>query len=497
MNKNRSWFESILTCPACLTGDVASQSLRREAEVYYQCRLCRRIYPVDAFGIIDFQVLDKILKLPEPYLGLWALAQLNSLEDYRKQDPGSVALRDRTIVQSFSRFMNLAGRTVLDIGAGLGALPGYISRGSLEHYVALDPLPAEKAVADFRVQAWAEAMPFPDAAFDIVVLGTSLDHVLCLESAFSEIQRTLKDNGEVYIWGAWFPDETFFKNVPEHRLFARSADDRLAESEGFREQAGRRQKFLDATRDHEALRNRYAASLVDQWHFRHLPLKFLKDVQGYGLQTVDFSLDEWNYHENRFFLNGFAKLVKAGRHPAHASLAQNLDLMALVAHLIDRVSNGATAQSRESALRAELAAVQARAGQFAELQRRWQDALKALEKAGRDAIETRLLLPPFLGENGSCWITRLPEPEFIADNAACPTRSTLMVLENERALGPAHSPHDDVRNLGGGRYSHWQNALYFSTSDGSDPNTNGRRYAVVFVNPSRPASPGAKRKKPG
>ncbi len=38
--------------------------------------------------------------------------------------------------------------------------------------------------------------------------------------------------------------------------------------------------------------------------------------------------------------------------------------------------------------------------------------------------------------------------------------------------------HADVRDRGGGRYSHWGNAILFSTRDSSDPRTNGRRYEV-------------------
>ncbi len=35
-----------------------------------------------------------------------------------------------------------------------------------------------------------------------------------------------------------------------------------------------------------------------------------------------------------------------------------------------------------------------------------------------------------------------------------------------------------MRSLGGGRYSHWGTHLFFTTSDNSDPRSNGRRYTV-------------------
>jgi len=63
-------------------------------------------------------------------------------------------------------------------------------------------------------------------------------------------------------------------------------------------------------------------------------------------------------------------------------------------------------------------------------------------------------------------------------------RSGLMLFEDGRPLGPAHAVHDDIRKKGRGRYSHWtRGTLYFSTSDHSDPRTNGRTYEVASANP--------------
>ncbi len=61
-----------------------------------------------------------------------------------------------------------------------------------------------------------------------------------------------------------------------------------------------------------------------------------------------------------------------------------------------------------------------------------------------------------------------------------PGDSSLVMYENGRVLGPAHVLHQDIRDLGGGRYSHWGSFVHFSASDGSDPRTNGRRYAATF-----------------
>jgi hypothetical protein len=62
-------------------------------------------------------------------------------------------------------------------------------------------------------------------------------------------------------------------------------------------------------------------------------------------------------------------------------------------------------------------------------------------------------------------------------------RSTLELYENSVPIGPGHMVHQDIIDLGGGRYSHWsaggQQAVYFSSSDGTDPRTNGREYAYA------------------
>lgn len=59
-------------------------------------------------------------------------------------------------------------------------------------------------------------------------------------------------------------------------------------------------------------------------------------------------------------------------------------------------------------------------------------------------------------------------------------RSQLMLLENGKPLKP-HEAHVQIRNEGLGRFSHWgAHGLLFSSSDNTDPRTNGREYRVVY-----------------
>jgi hypothetical protein len=52
------------------------------------------------------------------------------------------------------------------------------------------------------------------------------------------------------------------------------------------------------------------------------------------------------------------------------------------------------------------------------------------------------------------------------------------LLENDQPLGPAHSEHDSIGDLGEGRFSIWNDTIYFSASDNTDPRSNGRSYSL-------------------
>jgi len=59
-------------------------------------------------------------------------------------------------------------------------------------------------------------------------------------------------------------------------------------------------------------------------------------------------------------------------------------------------------------------------------------------------------------------------------------QSKCILLEDGKPLGLPHSAHKEIREIGKGKYSHWSERLiYFSSSDNSDPRTNGRKYVLV------------------
>ena len=81
-------------------------------------------------------------------------------------------------------------------------------------------------------------------------------------------------------------------------------------------------------------------------------------------------------------------------------------------------------------------------------------------------------------ESGFAYIARTWHPELSAHKLP----SSAVVLEDGVPLpGPADALHDDIRQLGSGRYCFWQYAVYFSASDNSDPRSNGRQYAIQYT----------------
>ena len=76
--------------------------------------------------------------------------------------------------------------------------------------------------------------------------------------------------------------------------------------------------------------------------------------------------------------------------------------------------------------------------------------------------------------------------EIRVDTNNSPEASGLSIREDGRLLGASHTVHAAITTRGRGVYSHWGDSLYFSSSDNSDPRTNGRLYVV-----RAPLAPGA------
>ncbi len=76
-------------------------------------------------------------------------------------------------------------------------------------------------------------------------------------------------------------------------------------------------------------------------------------------------------------------------------------------------------------------------------------------------------------EIGNCYIARVPQLRSFSTDL-----TPLMLFEENTLLQPGCT-HDEIRTFGGGRSSHWNDDIYFSSTDNSDPNSNVRRYRWV------------------
>lgn len=94
---------------------------------------------------------------------------------------------------------------VLDVGCGPQPLPSYLRDYPADRIAGVDPLlPVQPHPFTF-VQGLAEFLPWEDKTFSVVVLATSLDHVLLLDRALKEFRRVLEDDGRLIVWVAHIP----------------------------------------------------------------------------------------------------------------------------------------------------------------------------------------------------------------------------------------------------------------------------------------------------
>jgi hypothetical protein len=87
------------------------------------------------------------------------------------------------------------------------------------------------------------------------------------------------------------------------------------------------------------------------------------------------------------------------------------------------------------------------------------------------------VLKDFVPETGHCFLAAVPRGIF----SDCESASRVQVYEDGVPLPRPHADHQAIRKQGRGAFSHWTGAIYLSTSDNSDPRTNGRTYTYTEV----------------
>ncbi len=117
-------------------------------------------------------------------------------------------LPEQTLLREHREYLvtNLSG-TVLDIGAGTGALFPYFAEAATNLSVhAIEPDEGMRAQARERletlecsitlVDAEAESLPYPDDSFDFVIASLVFCTIPDIEQALDEVARVLKPGGE-------------------------------------------------------------------------------------------------------------------------------------------------------------------------------------------------------------------------------------------------------------------------------------------------------------
>jgi SAM-dependent methyltransferase len=99
---------------------------------------------------------------------------------------------------------------VLDIGCGPYDVPVYLKGYPLDRIAAIDPVEPFQPHPFVFARGLAEFLPFADRSFDTVIAATSLDHVLSLDRALSEIARVIKPSGSLIVW------DGFVKGSPRY-----------------------------------------------------------------------------------------------------------------------------------------------------------------------------------------------------------------------------------------------------------------------------------------
>jgi SAM-dependent methyltransferase len=148
---------------------------------------------------------------------VWFRLFENARIEYQERPTASLSVAGNASAELFRKYLlaEITGH-VLDIGCGPLRLPHYLSGQNVERIAGIDPLPGSD-IRDFEFcQGFAEFLPWLDEEFDAVVIATSLDHVVSLDMAFSEILRVLRPQGVCVIWLGFIPGTKEYNPMAEN-----------------------------------------------------------------------------------------------------------------------------------------------------------------------------------------------------------------------------------------------------------------------------------------
>ncbi|OHB69191.1 MAG: hypothetical protein A2V70_02130 [Planctomycetes bacterium RBG_13_63_9] len=150
--------------------------------------------------------LEKLDELAPHAFPIWReLLDVNA-DTYLDFPIHSCSVEGHPMAEMFRCFLKpYLGGAVLDVGCGPQPVPYYLLDYPVERMAGVDPLPPAAPHPFVFVHGVAEFLPWEDQTFSVVVVGTSLDHVLLLDRALGEIRRVLKPDGHLVTWVSFIP----------------------------------------------------------------------------------------------------------------------------------------------------------------------------------------------------------------------------------------------------------------------------------------------------
>ncbi len=142
-------------------------------------------------------------------------------------EPSDFALRRRFLLEHVH-----AGERVLDVGCGEGAFAAELTRAGADAVgvdVAEEPLRRGRALhpeLDLRLVDADGGWDLPDASFDVVWAGETIEHVLDTAAWLSEVRRVLRSGGSLLLSTPAHPQSRLLALAFSRRRFAAHFDPR-------------------------------------------------------------------------------------------------------------------------------------------------------------------------------------------------------------------------------------------------------------------------------
>jgi SAM-dependent methyltransferase len=138
--------------------------------------------------------------------------------------------------EALKQALPIAGRTVVDIGCGDGAIVRRLRAAGADALgVDIDVSTAKQRDPDGRyLQGGAQELPLDDASVDVAILFKSLHHVPDPHAAFPELHRVVR--GEVFIAEPFPPAGDFFellRPVDDETTVRNNAQQAIENAKGF------------------------------------------------------------------------------------------------------------------------------------------------------------------------------------------------------------------------------------------------------------------------